>query len=471
MTGAQVAFSIPASDRLRAVPRHGTRSRRCRCPDSPTRRRTAPTAATATGRRRGPPGRWGPVDSHDPAQTLVVAALIPTYAGTSISSLSPQTEILPIDEPRDDRPGAGRAVGLPQLPPNRAPASSTPASSTPRSPTCGPAAADDLHRLPRGLRADRLRRARSPPTALAGVGRDEARRRGLVGRRAHHHGRRWPPTAASCHASPSGTVAGDLGDGRCGTGAGRRSTRRSTPRAAPSRRPASTATPTRGPAACSRPRTAALPAGRAPSTTAPRRPSATAPPATPAARPRLARRGRAAASTSPAAPPRPPACRATRASGPPATAGWISTDLHDVAVRLRHQRSGVTHGDGQDCAVCHAGPGTGAWGGHAELGRAAHFAHGPATSVGDDLHRLPHDPAARPAARATAAAMAALLGFDHALNGTGDCFGCHQATVTAGHLRELLQPGDARAPRRRLDGRRAYPGATLVERPRPVHHA
>ena len=27
--------------------------------------------------------------------------------------------------------------------------------------------------------------------------------------------------------------------------------------------------------------------------------------------------------------------------------------------------------------------------------------------------------------------MATALGFDHSLNGTGECFGCHQASVTS----------------------------------------
>ena len=39
-----------------------------------------------------------------------------------------------------------------------------------------------------------------------------------------------------------------------------------------------------------------------------------------------------------------------------------------------------------------------------------------------------------------AAAAAALLGFDHSVNGLGDCFGCHQATVTRGGYALYPQP-------------------------------
>jgi hypothetical protein len=59
--------------------------------------------------------------------------------------------------------------------------------------------------------------------------------------------------------------------------------------------------------------------------------------------------------------------------------------------------------------------------------------------------------------------MNLLLAFDHSVNGTGDCFGCHQATVAAGRYQRyfnvtLKNSGD-------WQGGLGYPGATLIGSP------
>ncbi len=134
---------------------------------------------------------------------------------------------------------------------------------------------------------------------------------------------------------------------------------------------------------------------------------------------------------------------------PVSAAGWVgpyASSPFDYGTNA----AGITHGDGLDCAQCHAGPGTGAWGVNANW-RSGHFDHGP-TSVAattcitchstqrPDLLSPPADP-----------------GFDHAVNGASDCIGCHQATVARGSYASLtpIPGGDWR------DGT-TYPGSIAV---------
>src|SRR6185436_13315863 len=106
---------------------------------------------------------------------------------------------------------------------------------------------------------------------------------------------------------------------------------------------------------------------------------------------------------------------------PTSTSGWLSTTFAQSPFDYGTNPNGVTHGDGQDCATCHSGPGTGAWGG-SQNWAGARFPHGAATVAATTCL------ACHASQRPTAPVMA----FDHSLNGSGDCFGCHQATVAAG---------------------------------------
>ena len=107
----------------------------------------------------------------------------------------------------------------------------------------------------------------------------------------------------------------------------------------------------------------------------------------------------------------------------------------------------TTHGDAQDCATCHTGPGTGSFGG-TQNWIGGHFRHEPsgvASTTCVACHSFQ-----RPKVPVTGAGST--TPFDHSINGTGDCFGCHQATVAAGSYVKL---GD-------WQGGRGYPGATLI---------
>ncbi len=111
---------------------------------------------------------------------------------------------------------------------------------------------------------------------------------------------------------------------------------------------------------------------------------------------------------------------------------------------------GVKHGDGADCVLCHPGPGTGAWGASPNW-QGGFFNHAPTTMAA--VTCITCHSSQRPD-RLTPAANA---GFDHATNGASDCVGCHQATVTRGTYVNLMPipGGDWR-------GGESYPGANVV---------
>jgi len=128
---------------------------------------------------------------------------------------------------------------------------------------------------------------------------------------------------------------------------------------------------------------------------------------------------------------------------PTTTAGWLNTTVQNSPFDYVTNASGIGHGDGQDCALCHANPGTGAWGGTQNWARG-YFTHGPAaisatTCVACHTTQRPTTVITPP-------------GFDHSANGMGDCIGCHQATVAA---RAYLRYSD-------WNGGVGYPGSTLV---------
>lgn len=142
-------------------------------------------------------------------------------------------------------------------------------------------------------------------------------------------------------------------------------------------------------------------------------------------------------------------CHATER--PASTTGWMSTTYTQSPFDYGTNASGVTHGDGQDCASCHGGPGTGAWGG-SQNWAGARFAHGATTVAGTTCI------ACHSSQRPTTTVMA----FDHAINGNGDCFGCHQATVAAGSYVNYTNPATGALPGGDWKGGQQYPGASLA---------
>ena len=153
------------------------------------------------------------------------------------------------------------------------------------------------------------------------------------------------------------------------------------------------------------------------------------------------------------------------AERPTTTSNWMSTTYTSSPFDYVPNTQGITHGAGQDCAVCHAGPGTGAWGG-TQNWIGGHFAHG-ASTISSNMCIACHStqrPDLQPGA--TAAAMAALLNFDHSTNGTGDCFGCHQATVAANRYQSYYKPGTSQTlPGGDWQGGQGYPGPTPIGSP------
>ena len=139
---------------------------------------------------------------------------------------------------------------------------------------------------------------------------------------------------------------------------------------------------------------------------------------------------------------------------PVTTSGWISQSYQNSPFDYVTNASGITHGDGQDCATCHRGPGTGAWDGTQNWAGGS-FTHGPTTISGTTC--LACHVTQRPTAPVGPVGSAP---FDHSLNGTGDCTGCHQATVAAGsYLKYLPLPGGD------WKGGVGYPGSTPVGSP------
>ncbi|TMB09883.1 MAG: hypothetical protein E6J65_28470, partial [Deltaproteobacteria bacterium] len=133
---------------------------------------------------------------------------------------------------------------------------------------------------------------------------------------------------------------------------------------------------------------------------------------------------------------------------PVSTTGWVSTTYRNSPFDYGTNSSGITHGDGQDCATCHRGAGTGIWG-STQNWSAGYFTHGAATISGTTCM----------ACHVSQRPTTVVSGFDHTANGTGDCIGCHQATVAAGKYASYLVPGGD------WKGGVGYPGSTPVGSP------
>ncbi len=146
---------------------------------------------------------------------------------------------------------------------------------------------------------------------------------------------------------------------------------------------------------------------------------------------------------------------------PTSTAGWASATYTASPFDYGTNAAGITHGDGQDRARCHTGPGTGAWG-STQNWQGGHFTHGSSTVSGTTCIacHMSQRPDLQPGT--TPAAVAALLGFDHSVNGTGDCYGCHQATVQAGQYVDYFNPTTHALPGGDWKGAASYPGDNFV---------
>ena len=145
---------------------------------------------------------------------------------------------------------------------------------------------------------------------------------------------------------------------------------------------------------------------------------------------------------------------------PTDTNGWVSTTYRNSPFDYGTNSLSITHGAGQDCVGCHNGPGTGQWGSSPNWinGR---FDHGPsslAATLCVNCHTTQR-PDLLPGA--TAQGMATLLGFDHSTSGRGDCLGCHQATVRAGNYVNLYA-ANGMLPGGDWQGGIGYPGSALV---------
>lgn len=145
---------------------------------------------------------------------------------------------------------------------------------------------------------------------------------------------------------------------------------------------------------------------------------------------------------------------------PTSTTAWTSATYKTSPFDYVTNAAGATHGNGQDCALCHGGPGTGAWG-STQNWAGGRFTHGP-TSEAQDTCIACHStqrPDLQPGT--TAAATATAIGFDHAVNGAGECLGCHQATVTAGSYVNYVNPATRALPGGDWKGGQGYPGSSF----------
>ena len=136
---------------------------------------------------------------------------------------------------------------------------------------------------------------------------------------------------------------------------------------------------------------------------------------------------------------------------PTSTTGWMSATYTKSPFDYVTNSTAVTHGDGQDCASCHTGPGTGAWGVNPNWAGGS-FPHGAGTVAATTCIAC-HE-SQRP--------TAPVSGFDHSLNGKSDCFGCHQATVTAGKYVNYNNPSTGTLPGGDWQGGQTYPGSVLA---------
>ncbi len=147
---------------------------------------------------------------------------------------------------------------------------------------------------------------------------------------------------------------------------------------------------------------------------------------------------------------------------PTSTATWMQPGYQTAPFDYTTNDAGVRHGGGEDCVVCHTGPGSGAWGSTQNWQRG-HFPHGPNTIAATAC--LTCHTTQRPDLLPNPAAIAMAIGFDHRLNGTGECGACHQATVIANRYARYFNPTTMTLPGGDWQGGTSYPGDFLVTSP------
>jgi hypothetical protein len=158
----------------------------------------------------------------------------------------------------------------------------------------------------------------------------------------------------------------------------------------------------------------------------------------------------------------PTACLACHRNQAPTSAeGWHGTAYTRSPFDYGTNALGIRHGGGRDCAVCHVGPGTGAWGDNPNW-MGGYFAHG-SSSPSDETCIACHvsqRPDLQPGA--TALTAASQVGFDHVPSAALDCIACHEATVAAGAYADYFNPVTGSLPGGDWKGGQSYPGAVEV---------
>ena len=138
--------------------------------------------------------------------------------------------------------------------------------------------------------------------------------------------------------------------------------------------------------------------------------------------------------------------------------------VHEVSVRLRHQRAGRHPRRRPGCATCHTGPGTGAWGANHELATAG------------SSRTVPGSVAATTciACHSTQVPAQVVMSFDRQER-RGRLLRCHQATVMAGKYVNYSAPardvagGDWQGGQD-IPGARCCPRAARRQSPSPGDH-
>ena len=146
---------------------------------------------------------------------------------------------------------------------------------------------------------------------------------------------------------------------------------------------------------------------------------------------------------------------------PTSTAGWRSTTYAHSPFDYGTNSLGISHGGDQDCAICHTGPGTGAWGNQPDWvgGELIHE-----TAVLVDQTCIACHVSQRPDLQLgmTAETAAVQVGFDHAPSAALDCIACHRATVAAGAYVDYFNPATSTLPGGDWQGGQSYPGSMPV---------
>jgi hypothetical protein len=147
------------------------------------------------------------------------------------------------------------------------------------------------------------------------------------------------------------------------------------------------------------------------------------------------------------------------AERPALDTGWMNPNYKSSPFDYGTNSLGITHGDGLDCVTCHVGPGTGTWGAGQNWATGS-FTHGPSSASASTC--ISCHSSQRPDLVLGTAAAAAAIGFDHSINGNGDCYGCHQATVKAQTYVSYYNPATQTLPGGDWQGGLNYPGSTLI---------